>query len=447
MQSNAVSGSTNQAKPALGGQNMIQSLVVHGHAAGQRQAGNLKDSILVVGGQPERMKQAPAVRLIVPGTQCSAADTEEVACNRAQPKQQQPKPCKPVYCRDLRQRPASASQAQAARINPLLRSSSVDSFVQFDISVPPDQCGTAVHGQDHSFELLKQQWLDERAATRQEQATICPQACENASNMRADDFASKRTAIQDVEHRPSLESCAELTAAEVQQWRRSTAWPRQRPQRATSQPDRGVLREPHWKMYSMHLDVGKAPVHIPHAARTSQAGHFEVVTAQPQPVRPYRHSRPARPASALAGGGHRPARSAVAAILADESGPVATPGPSAAVDRVAARQRPSSAHARLTHTSTDQVQTASHGLVSKEARVVQQAASGLPNKATMRRSVSARARVGHPARRDMRSAQAVGTVVSRSAWSVVMTFDTPLCIAPAKLERPASKKCTGKYGF
>lgn len=103
---------------------MIQSLVVHGHATGKRQGGDRMEGMLLVNGQPERMKRAQAPRMIVPKTD-TRCDTGEAAPLRKGLQAKQKSMPRNKQHRKTRQRPVSACPFHTARINPLLRCSSM----------------------------------------------------------------------------------------------------------------------------------------------------------------------------------------------------------------------------------------------------------------------------------------------------------------------------------
>ena len=226
--------------------------------------------------------------------------------------------------------------------------------------------------------------------------------------------------------RSSLESCEELTASQAQECDDCPAGPRASEPQSSRQQER-----PPWKMYTWHVDVTQAPVSTGESMVSGRAPGREVVLAHPQPVRPYRCIRPTRPKSAVTGGATAqpaPAHNFKGVASGLLESPV----------QIGERTRPESAHARLTYTSESGPQTQRPGLVSREERALQQAASGLADKATANRPMSARSRAKCHASTRRSVDKAAGRVACRSSLSLAATFSTPICISPTDPGRPVS---------
>lgn len=206
--------------------------------------------------------------------------------------------------------------------------------------------------------------------------------------------------------------------------------------------------KPEYKVYRMDVEVEQASAPVAQECSSSPNGAPDTLAVQPQPTRPYRFPRPARPASAIpvhmrcstenvqparpkSAFARRPGNSTCgkieSGIVSDEAhGPSAAPPTS---------MRPWSAHARLTYRGDDALRSGSYEVVSKEHRASQQATSGLPDKALSRRPTSARARQAYPSWKRKPRQETQGYVVGRSAWSLAATFDSPLCIVPSATHR------------
>ena len=118
-------------KAAVGGQNMIHSLVAPMPVSGKQQCRGQQsrdrmEGILMINGLSERMKRAPEVPKIVPGT-CFSDGSGALSANPcSSPKRPQSSPsCRRTQCGKRRSSRASEHRPTAARINPLLRRNSV----------------------------------------------------------------------------------------------------------------------------------------------------------------------------------------------------------------------------------------------------------------------------------------------------------------------------------
>lgn len=258
-----------------------------------------------------------------------------------------------------------------------------------------------------------------------------------------------------MERSKSLESCVEMSPSQLQLSHECVKRRAGHAKSVASTPDK-----PQWRVYRMNVDIAQAAPPAKQDSSASTPDRSESFAAQPQPLRPYRCSVPARPSSARPASANptcarpsavaRPSSARLpsarpcfalasgAARAADmEPGVGASEAHATTTPRAGAR-RPWSAHARLMYTSDEPSRVPAHALVTREGRALQQAAAGLPDKAEMRRPTSARSRSRCQTGESGGSELLRGSVVGRSAWSVAAAFDAPLCIAPVKAHRPVS---------